>query len=67
MSSFKTAVGDNAVLVDGSQFLLDGGLFEFSEAELTERRPVTQEIVEKALGARRGAFDFMNEDLTKEE
>jgi len=49
------------------QFLLDGGLFDFSDEELLERRLVTQEIVEKALGASRGAFDFMNEQLIKRE
>jgi AcrR family transcriptional regulator len=48
-------------LLTGSQFLLDGGLFDFSEDELLQRRLVTQEIVEKALGARRGTFNFMNE------
>ncbi len=48
-------------LLTGSQFLLDGGLFEFSDEELGELRFVTQAIVEKALGAERGAFDFMNE------
>jgi len=54
-------------LLTGSQFLLDGGLFDFSDEELLERRLVTQEIVEKALGASRGAFDFMNEQLIKRE
>ena len=48
-------------LLTGSQFLLDGGLFEFSDEELSERRFVTQAIVEKALGAEHGTFDFMNE------
>ncbi len=48
-------------LLTGSQFLLDGGLFEFSDEELSERRFVTQAIVEKALGAEPGTFDFMNE------
>ena len=46
-------------LLTGSQFLLDGGLFDFSEQEILERRIVTQEILEKALGAKRGTFDFM--------
>ena len=49
------------------QFLLDGGLFDFSDKELLERRLVTREIVEKALGASCGAFDFMNEQLIKRE
>ena len=58
----REATGDHAVSSrTGSQFLLDGGLFEFSDEELSERRFVTQAIVEKALGAGRGSFDFMNE------
>ena len=47
-------------LLTGSQFLLDGGLFDFSEVEILERRVVMQEVTEKALGARSGAFDFLN-------
>jgi len=47
-------------LLTGGQFLLDGGLFDFSEQEIFERRMVMQEIIEKALGAERGTFDFMN-------
>ncbi len=54
-------------LLTGSQFLLDGGLFKFSDEELLERRIVTQEIVEKALRPAPGAFDFMNEQLIKGE
>lgn len=34
----------------------------YSRKELLERRPVTQEIVEKAPGVAPGAFDFLNED-----
>jgi len=47
-------------LLTGSQFLMDGGLFDFSEQEIFERRIAMQEIIEKALGARNGTFDFMN-------
>ena len=47
-------------LLTGGGFLLDGGLFDFSEQEILERRLVVQEITEKALGAERGTFDFMN-------
>jgi len=47
-------------LLTGSQFLLDGGLFNFSEAEIQERRIVLQEIVEKTLGAEKGTFNFLN-------
>ena len=32
----------------------------FSEEEMTERRLVLQEVVEKALGAERGSFAFLN-------
>ena len=48
-------------LLVGGQFLLDGGLFDFSEQELVERRIVMQEIIEKALGAAPGTFNFMNQ------
>ena len=51
-------------LLTGGQFLLDGGLFDFSEQEMIERRITMQEIIEKALGAARGAFDFMNRGPT---
>ena len=44
----------------GTQFLLDGGLFNFTEEELRRRREVAQTIIEKALAARPGSFDFMN-------
>ena len=54
-------------VLTGSQFLLDGGLFEFSADEHRERLLVTQGIVEKALGAERGAFDFMTEDALSNE
>lgn len=51
-------------LLTGGQFLLDGGLFDFSEQEILERRTVMQEIIEKALGAAPGTFDFMNKGLS---
>jgi AcrR family transcriptional regulator len=50
-------------LLTGGQFLLDGGLFDFNEQEVIERRIVTQEIIEKALGAEQGTFNFMNQAL----
>lgn len=50
-------------LLTGGQFLLDGGLFDFSEQEILARRIVLQEIVEKALGAEPGTFNFMNQTL----
>ena len=50
-------------LLTGGQFLLDGGLFDFSEQETMDRRLAMQEIVERALGAEPGTFDFMNDNL----
>lgn len=47
-------------LFTGAQFLTDEGLFGFSSGEIRTRRLVAQEIIEKALGADRGSFDFMN-------
>ncbi len=47
-------------LFTGAQFLTDGDMFGFSEAEIRKRRLVTQTIIEKALGAAPGSFDFMN-------
>lgn len=47
-------------LFTGAQFLTDGGMFSFSEAELRERRLVIQSVIEKALGAKPGSFHFMN-------
>ena len=48
------------LLLTSTQFLLDGGLFSFSEAEQRARREVAQSIIEKALGAKPGSFGFMN-------
>jgi AcrR family transcriptional regulator len=48
-------------LLTGGQFLLDGGLFDFGEQEIIDRRLAMQEIVEKALGAEPGTFNFMNQ------
>lgn len=47
-------------LFTGAQFLTDGDMFGFSEHELRERRLVMQAIMEKALGAKPGSFQFMN-------
>ncbi len=47
-------------LFTGAQFLTDGGMFGFTEAELRARRLVMQTIIEKALGAEPGSFRFMN-------
>lgn len=53
-------------LLTGSQFLLDGGLFTFSAQEIQTRREVMQRIIETALGAAPGSFNFMNPVSTKE-
>jgi len=53
-------------LLTGSQFLLDGGLFNFSADEVIVRRRVAQQIIEKSLGATAGSFNFMNPNQTKE-
>ncbi len=52
-------------LFTGAQFLLDGGLFQFSEAEIRVRRDVARDIVEKAFGAAPGSFGFMTPNPTK--
>ena len=51
------------LLLTGGQFLLDGGLFGFSRQEIFERRVVLQELIEKALNAKRGIFNFMNQGM----
>lgn len=53
-------------LFTGAQFLTDGSMFGFSETELRARRLVMQTIIEKALGAKPGSFDFMNPIRTVE-
>lgn len=50
-------------LFTGAQFLLDGGLFGFTEEEIRVRREVAQEIIEISLGAKPGSFGFMNPTL----
>ena len=52
-------------LLTGSQFLLDGGLFRFSEQEIRVRREVAQQIIEISLGAVPGSFSFMNPNPTE--
>jgi AcrR family transcriptional regulator len=47
-------------LFTGAQFLTDGDMFGFSEHQLRVRRQVMQTIIEKALGAEPGSFQFMN-------
>ncbi len=54
-------------LLTGSQFLLDGGLFNFSEQEIRDRRLVMQEIVEKSLGVEPGTFGFMSDTFSEGE
>lgn len=47
-------------LFTGAQFLTDEDMFGFSEHQLRVRRQVMQTIIEKALGAEPGSFQFMN-------
>jgi len=47
-------------LLASSQFLLDGGLFGFSDAEIRQRRFSMQDMIEKSLSAAPGSFGFMN-------
>lgn len=47
-------------LFTGAQFLLDGGMFKFTDEEVHDRRVVAQGIIEKSLGAEPGSFNFMN-------
>ncbi len=47
-------------LLASSQFLLDGGLFEFTDEEIRRRRLSMQDMIEKSLGAAPGSFGFMN-------
>lgn len=47
------------LLLSGGQFLLDGGLFSFSDEEIRIRQMVLQDIVEKAFGVDKGLFEFM--------
>ena len=47
-------------LLTGAQFLLDGGLFDFSPEEVRARRAVVQSAIEQGLGAEPGSFHFMN-------
>ena len=51
-------------LFSGAQFLLDGGLFGFTDEEIRIRREVAQEIIEKSLGAQPGSFGFMTPPST---
>lgn len=52
-------------LFTGAQFLTDGGHFPFTEDEIRVRRLVSQDIIEKALGAKPGSFGFMNPRASK--
>ncbi|QQS58886.1 TetR/AcrR family transcriptional regulator [Candidatus Peregrinibacteria bacterium] len=47
-------------LLIASQFLFDEGLFKWNTEEWKVRRKVMQEVIEKSLGAKRGAFKFLN-------
>jgi hypothetical protein len=49
-------------LLAGAQFLLDGGLFDFTADEIRIRRQVAQRSIEQGFGAAPGSFGFMNPD-----
>lgn len=53
------------VILTGAHFLLDGGLFDFTDDETRARRAATQEILERSLGAAPGAFAFMTRDTSE--
>ena len=53
------------VILTGAHFLLDGGLFDFTDAEKDARRAATQEILERSLGAAPGSFAFMTPDTSE--
>ncbi len=47
------------LLLSGSQCLLDGRLFVWSDAERAARLEALQEMIERTLGAERGSFNFI--------
>ena len=47
------------LLLSGSQCLLDGGLFVWSDAERAARLEALQAMIERTLGAERGSFGFI--------
>ena len=61
-SVFKTEYPLETVqfLLTGAQFLLDGGLFDFTADEIRIRRQVAQRAIEQGFGAAPGSFGFMN-------
>ncbi|KLU58978.1 HTH-type transcriptional repressor KstR2 [Peptococcaceae bacterium CEB3] len=46
-------------LLAGSQFLLESGLFEWSQEERLKRMSAMQTLIERSLGAAPGSFSFM--------
>ena len=52
-------------LLTGAQFLLDGGLFDFTPDQIRARRDVARQIIEKSLGAEPGSFGFMTADKSE--
>ena len=48
------------LILTGSQFLLDGDLFDYGAEKVRRQRAALQDLVEKALGAAPGSFHFLN-------
>ena len=55
------------IILTGAHFLLDGGLFDFTDDEKAARRAATRDILERSLGAAPGTFGFMTPDTSKGE
>ena len=53
------------IILTGAHFLLDGGLFDFTDDEKRARLAATRDILERSLGAAPGAFDFMTADRSQ--
>ena len=53
------------VILTGAHFLIDGDLFDFTDAERNVRRAATQDILERSLGAVPGSFAFMTRDTSE--
>ena len=51
-------------LLTASQFLFDDGLFSWNQEEWNVRRTIMQDVIEKSLGAQKGSFAFLSNDLS---
>ncbi len=55
----KNALETIQFLLAGSQFLLESGLFQWSQEEQLKRTETMQTIIERSLGAEPGSFSFL--------